>query len=280
MYRKILAAVNEHLNSEIAARYAVHLARVSRARLFLCFIDTKGLPRRDFGRAEEALQRLFLMAEKAGVATESITGTGDPVREIEKIVRQEQIDLVFASTRREDVEKRFYAGTVSRRLSLGLPCSVALVRVAHAGRIHPGKILVPLKARVSRLRERAFFTTELAEAFGAEVYVFHVARPISSFLRGEVHLTPAEWEQKRPADISAFVGLLRHADVLHESRSIAGRSAKSIAIEAVARRHDLIVMGASERSLWSSLIRGNPVERMLRETPCDLIILTPRCHED
>ncbi|GAB4486164.1 MAG: universal stress protein [Thermodesulfovibrionales bacterium] len=280
MYKHILAAVNEHLNSEIAARYAVHLARASGARLFFCFIDPKDLPRRDFGRAEEALQRLFLEAQEAGVAAESITGAGDPVREIGKIARQKMIDLVFASTRREDVERRFYAGTVGRRLSLGLPCSVALVRVAHFGRIHPGKILVPLKARISRIRERAYFTAKLASAFGSQVYVYHVARPMSSFLRGEVHLTPAEWERKRPADISAFLGLLRHANVLQESRSVAGRSGKSIAVEAVARRHDLIVMGASERSLWSSLIRGNPVERMLRETPCDLIILTPRRHED
>jgi nucleotide-binding universal stress UspA family protein len=35
-------------------------------------------------------------------------------------------------------------------------------------------------------------------------------------------------------------------------------------------------MGASERSLLSSFIRGNPVENVLRETTCDLIILRPR----
>jgi nucleotide-binding universal stress UspA family protein len=34
-------------------------------------------------------------------------------------------------------------------------------------------------------------------------------------------------------------------------------------------------MGASERSLLKSIIRGNPVEEVLRETPCNLIILRP-----
>jgi len=38
-------------------------------------------------------------------------------------------------------------------------------------------------------------------------------------------------------------------------------------------------MGASERSLLSSILKGNPVEEVLRETPCDLIILKPR-HEN
>jgi nucleotide-binding universal stress UspA family protein len=38
----------------------------------------------------------------------------------------------------------------------------------------------------------------------------------------------------------------------------------------------MVIMGASERSLLSSLIQGSPVERVLRETTCDLIILKPR----
>ena len=35
-------------------------------------------------------------------------------------------------------------------------------------------------------------------------------------------------------------------------------------------------MGASERGLWESIIGGNPVEQVLRETPCNLIILLPQ----
>jgi hypothetical protein len=34
-------------------------------------------------------------------------------------------------------------------------------------------------------------------------------------------------------------------------------------------------MGASERSLLRSIISDNPVENVLRETPCNLIILRP-----
>jgi len=47
-------------------------------------------------------------------------------------------------------------------------------------------------------------------------------------------------------------------------------------VEAALHRSDLIVMGASERSLVQSLIWGNPVEKVLRETPCNLIIFLPR----
>jgi nucleotide-binding universal stress UspA family protein len=50
-------------------------------------------------------------------------------------------------------------------------------------------------------------------------------------------------------------------------------------MEAFVKRHDLIIMGASERSFWASLLQGNPVVEVLREAPCNLIILKPR-HED
>ena len=275
MYKKILAAVNEHLNSEVSARYAMHLARGCSAKFYLCFIAEKGLSPASFEGAEKAMKRLFLKAEDLDVRAESITETGDPVKEISRIARQEDIDLVFASTRREDVEKRFYAGTVARSLSLSLRCSVALVRVVHMGRVRPQNILVPLKARTGSTRERAYFIAKMARSFGSRVIVFHAVKPVRKFFEGEIHLTPAELEKKLPADVSGFMEHLRRLDIEYEGKLFPGETARSITIEAFAKRHDLIIMGASERSLLSSLLKGNPVEDVLRETPCDLIILKP-----
>ncbi|MFN3395178.1 MAG: universal stress protein [Thermodesulfovibrionales bacterium] len=279
MYKKILAAVNEHINSEVTARYALNLAKACEAKLFLCFIAERDTPVSVIEKAEDAMKRLFIEAERLGIPVESITETGDVVREIERIVNLEKIDIVFASTRREDIEKRFYAGTIARNLSLKLPCSVALVRVVHMGRAHPKNILVPLKARIDHIRERAYFISKMSEAFRSKVSIFHVTRPITRFFHGEIHLTPAQWERKLPEDITDLMEHLTRQGVLHDRRLIPGATAKSITVEAAAKRHDLIIMGASERSLLSSLLKGNPVEDVLRETPCDLIIHKPR-HED
>jgi len=278
-YKKILSAVNEHLNSEIAARYAMNLARACEARFYLCFVAEKGMSKAGLDRAEDAMKRLFNAALAMGLQVESIIGTGDPVQEIDKIVRQEKIDIVFASTRREDIEKRFYAGTVARGLSLKLPCSVALVRVVHMGKIHPHKILVPLKARIDRIAERAYFTSKIAQSFGSKVFVFHATRPMTRFFHGEIHLTPAQWEKRLSGDITDFIGHIRKHKIEIEGRFSPGATARSITIEAAAKRHDLIIMGASQRNLLSAVLKGNPVEDVLRTTPCDLIILSPR-HED
>lgn len=279
MYRKILATVNEHVNSEVAARYALNLAKVCGAKFYTCFIAGNNLPITDFSRAQEALKRLFIEAEMLEVCAESITGTGEPVKEIEKIVRRENISLVFASTRREDLERRFYTGTIARKLSLKLPCSVALVRIVHSGRVHPKRILVPLKARVNHVTERASFVTHMARVFESRVFVFHTPKPIEKFFHGEIHLTPPEWAERISPDLSRFMEYLKQHNIEHEGKLLPGSTARNITLEAFAKRHDLIIMGASERSLLASLLKGNPVEVVLREAPCDLIILKPR-HED
>ena len=276
MYKKILAAVNEHLNSEIAARYALHLAKKAEARIYLCSIADKGIGHKDFKTAQEAVKRLSSRARELGIPVTGVIETGEPLEQIRKVVAAEKIDLVFAATRHEDIENRFYAHTVARRLSLRLPCSVALVRVVHLGRVHPKTILVPLKARIDHGDERASFTALMAGAFDSRIFLFHSTKPLTSFFHGEMHLTPAEWEARLPVDIARFIEQLDRYDISHENRLIPGIAGKTIVIEAAAKRHDLIIMGASERSLLRSLIRGNPVERVLRETTCDLIILRPK----
>ena len=158
MYKKILAAVNEHLNSEVSARYALHLAKKENAGIYFCSIAENGLADKSFRVAEEAVRRLSAHARELGLTSDCILEAGSPVEQINKIVSAEGIDIVFAATRREDVKRRFYVRTTARQLSLGLPCSVALVRVVHLGRVHPKTILVPLKARIDHVAERGGLT--------------------------------------------------------------------------------------------------------------------------
>ncbi len=279
MYNKILAAVNEHLNSEVAARYAMHLAKGTGGALSLCHVAEQNAPKDALQLAEEAMKRCLRKAKEMGLTVEEIHEYGDPLDRIRKIVRSEGIDIVFASTRQEDVKRRLYAGTMARKLSVNLPCSVALVRVVHMGRIHPKKILVPLKARIDHIDERAFFAAKMAEAFGSDIYLFHTTEPVTSFFHGEIHFSPLELENRLPKDIALFVKRLDAFDISYEKTLASGKAGRRIVIEAAARRFDLVIMGASERSLLSSLISENPVEELLRETPCDLIILKAG-HED
>ncbi len=278
MYKKILAAVNEFSNSEIAARYAITLAKSCQAKLFLVFVAGKNIERDTLKRAESALERLFIEAKNNDIEVESAVESGEPFEKIKEIVKEHDIDIVFTATRREDVKRRFFVRTLARDLMIKLPCSVAMVRIVRMGRGYPKNILVPFRGHMRHLEERACFVAKLAQAIGSTITLFHLPPPITSFFHGEIHLKPAQREIHIPKDIEKFIECLDKYEVRHEKRTGYGVVSRAITIEAAKRRHDLIVMGASERSLLRSIIYGNPVEHVLRETPCNLIILRPR-HE-
>ena len=276
MYGKILAAVNEFTNSEIAARYAIALAKSCKAKLSLVFVAEDTIDRDVFRQAESALERLFIEAEGHDIEVESITEKGRPLNKINEIVKKDKIDIVFTATRREDIDKRFFVKTLTRKFMVKLPCSVAMVRVVRMGKIHPKNILVPLRGHITNLDERACFVAKLADFFGSNVTLFHSPNPLANFFHGDIFLKPAQREKHIPKDIEQFTGCLNRHMIKHEKRTSYGGISRAITIEAAHRRNDLIVMGASERSLLRSIMSGNPVEEVLRETLSNLIVLRPR----
>lgn len=276
MYERILAAVNEFTNSEVAARYAMALARSCGASLSLVYVVGEKVDREVFRRAEKALERLFVEAGEQDVDVSSFTERGDPFEKIRDIVRKSRTDIVFAASRKEDMEKRFFLRTLGRKFMISLPCAVAIVRVVRMGKIGPKNILVPIRGRMSRIEERAYFVSKLAEAFGSKVTLFHLMEPITRYFHGEISLSPSQREKQVPKDMERFAECLRVSNIHYEKKTRYGKSAREITIEAAHRRNDLIVMGGSERNILRSFISGNPVETVLRETPCDLIILRPK----
>jgi nucleotide-binding universal stress UspA family protein len=275
MYKKILAAVNEFTNSEIAARYAIALAKSCGSSLSLVFVADKKISKELFRHAEAALERLFFEARSLNLEVESITEKGDPLKKIIDLARKNGVDIVFAATRREDVERRYFLKTLARELVMKLPCATAIVRVVRMDKSYPGNILVPLREHMTDIEDRSCFVANLAMAFHASVTLFHLTSPITDFFHGETLLNPAQREKRLPDDIDQFTDCLKKYDIRHEKKTGQGSVSRSITIEAAHRRNDLIVMGASERSLLRSVTGGNPVEEVLRETPCNLIIFRP-----
>ncbi|MBI4825256.1 MAG: universal stress protein [Nitrospirae bacterium] len=276
VYKNILAAVNEFSNSEIAARYAITLAKSSEAKLFLVFIADEKIEKERLRHAETALERLFIEAEETGVEVESIIKSGEPAEQILEIVNEHDIDIVFTATRRQDAKARFFVKTLSRQLMIKLPCAVAMVRVVKMGGTHLKNILVPLRGRTPGLKEKAYFAAKLAEGMGSGVTLLHTRKPATKFFHGEVRLKPVQRDVQIPEDIKEFSEYLHKHNIPVEKKIEYGGVARSITVEAAFRKNDLIVMGASEKSLLSSIARDNPVEHVLRETPCNLIIFRGR----
>ncbi len=251
----------------------MNLANVCNASLYICFNAEKGIPRKNILRAEDAVKRLFLTAIDYGIKVESISETGDSFEEIRKIVKREQINLVFTAAKMGDVKTKPPAGVIARNLMFKLPASVALVRVVHIERGHPKNILVPLKEKIDHLGERAYFCAKMAEVFNSKLFLLHFAKPASRFFDGQANLTLVQKEKILSGDISNFIEHIKRYGIEYESAVSEIPAGPGINIEAALKKHDLIIMGATGRGTISSLLKGNPVENVLWMTPCDLIIL-------
>ena len=112
---------------------------------------------------------------------------------------------------------------------LNLPCSVALVRVVHPGRISPKKILVPYRGRPAHPEEKAFFVGKLAEAFGASVTLFHAPEPISKFFADLRRGKPPGPGKQISREIDRFISYLEQHRISPQKRFGHGPSGRAAA---------------------------------------------------
>lgn len=271
MYRRILTAVDESLNAHAAARYALALAQACEATLFVAGVVTPTTTDPEEGAMAQSAGSLVSEAETRGVAAHLLMERGEVVNVLDDLARTHHIDVVMTASRRHDVEQRYFLRTVPQRLMAVLHCSLIIVRVVHLGLLaHPRQILVPVLGGAFDHAERAYVVSQLAAYFHAKLIVFHTLEQVRR--RGQA--VPHEAGTKQ---VSPFLERLREAGSEPQVRIVSGPLVgEAIMQEAARHRHDLIIMGSSQRSLFSTWRRGNPVEDVMRRTPCDLFVCRTR----
>jgi nucleotide-binding universal stress UspA family protein len=271
MYRRILTAVDETLNAHAAARYALALAQACEATLFVAGVLTPTMTGQEEGAMRQSAGSLVSAAEAEGVQAQLLMERGEAVHILDDLARTHQIDVVMTASRRHDVEQRYFLRTVPQRLMAVLHCSLIIVRVVHLGLLaHPRQILVPLLGGAFDHAERAYVVSRLAAHFHARLIVFHALEQARR--RGQA--VPYETGARQ---VRTFVDRLLEAGNEPQVRIVSGSLVgEAIMHEAARHRHDLMIMGASQRSLFSTWRRGNPVEDVMRRTPCDLFVCRAR----
>ena len=270
-YHRILTAVDGSLNAHAAARYAIALAQACEATLFVAGVATSDMTTRDEEALAQSTGGLISDADGQGVAAHPLIERGEVVKALDVLARTHHIDLVMTASRHADAEHRYFLRSVPQRLMAALGISLLIVRVVHLGVLaHPREILVPVIGGEFDNAERASLVSRLAERFHARVLVFHAFETLAQ--PGQ----PVPYEAGA-RQVQTFVQRLRQAGVEPRVRIVTGAPVGDAIMHEVARhRHDLIVMGASQRSLFTERRRGNPVEEIMRQTPCDLFVHRPR----
>jgi universal stress protein A len=122
-----------------AVHYGVSLARQYNAELIVLHVESnpfgiKGwnLPivslEEDYKRLLQDLDRIIAREKTAGLPIRDMIREGDPTKEILKVVKEENIDLVVLLAHEEWHLEHFLFGKTNRELVRKMPCSIFLVK--------------------------------------------------------------------------------------------------------------------------------------------------------
>lgn len=257
-YNKILTVINERTSSSVTARYAISLAMACKAELVLYSAHDPGCDDKTYRNTERHQDQLFSGALELDIVTTRITEIGTTAKLLPKRVIAEKAELVFYPLTPDEHYGAALRIHAVHGLLRTIRSDLAIMRIVHMGKPHPRGILVPLGGIVADCEQRVCFVAALAKSFHSKVTLFH--RPGSQTATG------------MPGDISRFRDGLLQRRVTVQERSGTGHVGRSIAVEAITRHNDLIVLGASERSALRRLFSGNPAGDVMHLPPCNTIL--------
>ncbi len=279
----ICLAYDGSLNGDWVARYAIRFASGNGDRTLNLFQVRDGSL--DEAALTTKLEHLGRECQAQGVELfPQLLPLGDGVLpSLLKAFPARAEALVICGTRVRGIGKPFLAGTVAESLLAASPFPVLALRVVQPGLLGtPHDLLLPLAGH-----PRGFGPIwPVFRLFLPQLRSVHLLRglTISRYRLG--HLPPAEIQTLRQvgvrylAEISDEIRQLRgcHEFFLDSRIVVSDDWAGEVLIHASRLKAQILLLGASERSSLdrlSRIWRGDPLERVLREAPCDVGIYRP-----
>jgi nucleotide-binding universal stress UspA family protein len=272
-----------------ATLYVCHIIDLSSVAIYGEFqVDPVGQQERIRVDAEDQLQQLL---GSLPVQWESIIEVGQPSEEIGRIVEEKQIDLVISATRGRTGLKRLILGSVTERLMRSLTCPLLVVRSKDPAPPDPSAQSIPLGKILigcdfsgdSRLAVE--YGLSLAQEFEAELHLVHVIAPPTypEFLKTGASAAHGIQDQVLSDLLTQKLqdlvpGEARNWCRLHTAL-LEGPPYQELIDYADRQSMDMIVMGMRGHGLVRTLLLGSTTDRVVRHTPCPVLVVSSRSGE-
>jgi len=237
-------------------------------------------------KKKAALSTLLDQIPNAEVVSEVLWREGDPFQTIYDQCDALSIDLLMIGAQRHETLFRFYVGSVARKLTRRVNCSVLLLTNASRERVACKHVVVNgvLSDYTADAINAAFF---VGQRLGARqlTIVEEIApnkvqvavdddRSLVKSLRKKHQLELREDERVR--SIVAAVPASFKEGVSYRTQPIFGKRGYSIGHYAEISRADLLVLNAEKHSSIFKRIITRDIEFILSDLPCELLIIRPK----
>jgi nucleotide-binding universal stress UspA family protein len=253
------------------------IAHLFNARLILLHV---GIKREE---KESQVRTLLKAVELPANSVEILWKEGDPYKTIRKSCRELNVDLLILGARQHENLFQFYVGSIARKLTRYVNCSVLLL-------IKPSAIRVPCQHVVVNGLDAPETPFAIAMAF----YAAHTLGAlkitvVEEILQKEIHVTVEDDRSLKKATImrerikhreeSRVRKIIQNIPAAHrkgitvKTQSIFGKRGYSIGHYAEVVRADLLVMNAPAKSGLLDRIFTHDIEYILSDLPTELLII-------
>lgn len=270
---RFIAATDLSDRGDRAVHRAILLARDAGARLTVVTVVDDALPlpiaRQLVAAAEEELGRIVAsFAEAAGSGTEVKVILGDPAQSVAQHAMAENADLLVLGRHRQRPVADLVRQTTAERIVALVNCPVLIVSEPPARPY--GSVIEAIDFSPASAAAAARALNFAPDARHSGLHVYHVpykglmpGDSVSAFLH-EAELAEMSWRKR--------FGIT--ADAL-PIRLVEGGIRSELTQALASTKPDLIAVGAHSRSGVSTAILGSVASWLMREPPCDLLIVRP-----
>ncbi|MCC7572719.1 MAG: universal stress protein [Candidatus Methanofastidiosum sp.] len=267
MFKRIFLIVDVGLEVRIVAMYATLISKCSNASLFLVpYTDNKGVL--------ENIDFIKKITKEEGLEAEILDIKGDILYELNKIIRDKDLDLVITPLKRQE-NGLFFIGSFSQRLMKYALSSVIGIRIVKARPLKQHKkLLVPLYDKDYYPKERIFLIEALSKSLDLNVSVLRcIKNPNEKMDKEEMQKAFTETQNY----YSPFINKLKengiHTDLIIRECE---HATDGILDETMASNYDLLFVKAKAQNTLKEFLMGNEVEDILRRTPSNLLFWRSR----
>lgn len=286
--QKILCAIDFSESTDTILSYGIGMCQAYRAKLLLTHVvsdlhtllhihNQKTLDGGDLQQTniEKAREKLATLGKGLDIDHELIVRQGDPEHEINGVVQEKNIDLVITSTHGNSGGKRLLIGSVTEKMMKTIRCPLLVLnhRCLSEQTKNPGIRLEKILVGCDFSPDSGFSFTyglELAIKFQSKLYLAHVIRPKDYEKKHkDVDILRAQMKNK----LQEMIPDPHKCRSLPKTVLLEGKPYKELLNFARYHEIDMLVLGIRGHTIWEKLTIGSTTDRVIRESPCPVLVV-------
>ena len=271
----IILAHDGTLYGDWVACYAMHFAATEADRKLLLLHVLDGHVERTIAEARFAHLAKACAASGISLHRELLAAGPSVHRALRQAIPPDPTALLVCGTRVKPRREAFLTGSVAAQLLRMHQCPVLALRVVQPGLLGlPHRLLLPLAGHLDGFKRFWPILQRLAPRLH-QIYLLRTV-PVSDL--AQAHRSPLRQAQLRLTGeqyldrvCAELTDRLAGSPFTIDRRVLIGSDwAHQVLIEASRLKAQMLLLGASERSLAHRVLHGRRLEQVLRETSCDV----------